>query len=206
MNLIQLGVFLYGLHPFPQILNTRHDEEPSLVSLSLLFWLLLKMVNIGSSYSYGTEDQAEFLCVVSKELHTSGGGMGTEQSHKTKVREPTDRYVITDSLHSPFLIGSFHRHSEPQFAMNLSSKSCLQPPHSLSCISMIFPHLHTHSLQSSFFCFAMLSSVALRSIRFLFSRCPLITPLDLGHTGGRWSEGGGGRGTGGGGREKCHPQ
>uniref|UniRef100_A0A673JI54 Uncharacterized protein n=1 Tax=Sinocyclocheilus rhinocerous TaxID=307959 RepID=A0A673JI54_9TELE len=42
------------------------------------------MVNIGSSYSYGTEDQAEFLCVVSKELHTSGGGLGTEQSHKTK--------------------------------------------------------------------------------------------------------------------------
>lgn len=45
------------------------------------------MVNIGSSYSYGTEDQAEFLCVVSKELHTSGGGLGTEQSHKNKVGE-----------------------------------------------------------------------------------------------------------------------
>ncbi|KAL7868974.1 hypothetical protein AOLI_G00129620 [Acnodon oligacanthus] len=49
--------------------------------------LLWTMVNIGSSYSYGTEDQAEFLCVVSKELHTSGGGMGTEQSHKTKTSE-----------------------------------------------------------------------------------------------------------------------
>lgn len=44
------------------------------------------MVNIGSSYSYGTEDQAEFLCVVSKELHTPGSGLGTEQSHKTKVK------------------------------------------------------------------------------------------------------------------------
>lgn len=43
------------------------------------------MVNIGSSYSYGTEDQAEFLCVVSKELHTPGSCLGTEQSHKTKV-------------------------------------------------------------------------------------------------------------------------
>lgn len=51
------------------------------------------MVNIGSSYSYGTEDQAEFLCVVSKELHTSGGGLGTEQSHKTKVGEPTDTHT-----------------------------------------------------------------------------------------------------------------
>lgn len=47
--------------------------------------MVLQMVNIGSSYSYGTEDQAEFLCVVSKELHTSGGGLGTEQSHKNKV-------------------------------------------------------------------------------------------------------------------------
>lgn len=49
--------------------------------------MVLQMVNIGSSYSYGTEDQAEFLCVVSKELHTSGGGLGTEQSHKNKVGE-----------------------------------------------------------------------------------------------------------------------
>ncbi|XP_024140895.1 BTB/POZ domain-containing protein KCTD5 isoform X2 [Oryzias melastigma] len=49
--------------------------------------LLWTMVNIGSSYSYGTEDQAEFLCVVSKELHTPGSGLGTEQSHKTKPAE-----------------------------------------------------------------------------------------------------------------------
>ncbi|XP_017560995.1 BTB/POZ domain-containing protein KCTD5 isoform X1 [Pygocentrus nattereri] len=49
--------------------------------------LLWTMVNIGSSYSYGSEDQAEFLCVVSKELHTSGGCMETELSHKTKTSE-----------------------------------------------------------------------------------------------------------------------
>ncbi|XP_056153566.1 BTB/POZ domain-containing protein KCTD5 [Lampris incognitus] len=47
----------------------------------------VQMVNIGSSYSYGTEDQAEFLCVVSKELHTPGSGVSTEQSHKTKPSE-----------------------------------------------------------------------------------------------------------------------
>ncbi|XP_041746060.1 BTB/POZ domain-containing protein KCTD5 isoform X1 [Coregonus clupeaformis] len=52
--------------------------------------LLWTMVNIGSSYSYGTEDQAEFLCVVSKELHTPGSGLGTEQSHKTKASEVQD--------------------------------------------------------------------------------------------------------------------
>ncbi|KAG7507328.1 BTB/POZ domain-containing protein KCTD5-like isoform X2 [Solea senegalensis] len=49
--------------------------------------LLWTMVNIGSSYSYGTEDQAEFLCVVSKELHTPGSGLVQEQSHKTKPAE-----------------------------------------------------------------------------------------------------------------------
>ena len=53
------------------------------------------MVNIGSSYSYGTEDQAEFLCVVSKELHTPGSVLGTEQSHKTKVRLNTHRHTHT---------------------------------------------------------------------------------------------------------------
>uniref|UniRef100_A0A8C1U388 Uncharacterized protein n=1 Tax=Cyprinus carpio TaxID=7962 RepID=A0A8C1U388_CYPCA len=54
--------------PFPPVSSTSHDERPSL----FLFLGCFKMVNIGSSYSYGTEDQAEFLCVVSKELHTSG--------------------------------------------------------------------------------------------------------------------------------------
>lgn len=57
----------------------------SLLYLSLCTRARPQMVNIGSSYSYGTEDQAEFLCVVSKELHTAGSGLGTEQSHKTKV-------------------------------------------------------------------------------------------------------------------------
>ncbi|KAL0983975.1 hypothetical protein UPYG_G00135430 [Umbra pygmaea] len=58
--------------------------------------LLWTMVNIGSSYSYGTEDQAEFLCVVSKELHTPGSGLGTEQSHKTKASEVQDEGGVQD--------------------------------------------------------------------------------------------------------------
>ncbi|XP_056285605.1 BTB/POZ domain-containing protein KCTD5 isoform X2 [Pseudoliparis swirei] len=49
--------------------------------------LLWTMVNIGSSYSYGAEDQAEFLCVVSKELHSPGSGLAAEHSHKTKPAE-----------------------------------------------------------------------------------------------------------------------
>lgn len=47
--------------------------------------LSLQLVNIGSSYNYGSEDQAEFLCVVSKELYSSPHGLSSESSRKTKV-------------------------------------------------------------------------------------------------------------------------
>lgn len=49
----------------------------------------LQLVNIGSSYNYGSEDQAEFLCVVSKELYSSPHGLSSESSRKTKVSPPT---------------------------------------------------------------------------------------------------------------------
>uniref|UniRef100_A0A8C2F2N1 Potassium channel tetramerization domain containing 17 n=1 Tax=Cyprinus carpio TaxID=7962 RepID=A0A8C2F2N1_CYPCA len=67
-----------------RVLQCQEEELTQMVSTMSDGWKFEQMVNIGSSYSYGTEDQAEFLCVVSKELHTSGGGLGTEQSHKTK--------------------------------------------------------------------------------------------------------------------------
>lgn len=44
-----------------------------------------QLVSIGSSYNYGSEDQAEFLCVVSKELHSSPYGTTSEPSEKAKV-------------------------------------------------------------------------------------------------------------------------
>lgn len=46
-----------------------------------------QLVNIGSSYNYGSEDQSEFLCVVSKELHNSPYGTASEPSEKAKVGE-----------------------------------------------------------------------------------------------------------------------
>ncbi|KAF4085135.1 hypothetical protein AMELA_G00113890 [Ameiurus melas] len=70
-----------------RVLQCQEEELTQMVSTMSDGWKFEQMVNIGSSYSYGTEDQAEFLCVVSKELHTSGGGLGTEQSHKNKASE-----------------------------------------------------------------------------------------------------------------------
>uniref|UniRef100_A0A8C9KMD6 Potassium channel tetramerization domain containing 5 n=1 Tax=Panthera tigris altaica TaxID=74533 RepID=A0A8C9KMD6_PANTA len=46
------------------------------------------LVSIGSSYNYGSEDQAEFLCVVSKELHNSPYGTTSEPSEKAKWPSP----------------------------------------------------------------------------------------------------------------------
>uniref|UniRef100_A0A8C2F3H5 Potassium channel tetramerization domain containing 17 n=1 Tax=Cyprinus carpio TaxID=7962 RepID=A0A8C2F3H5_CYPCA len=65
-----------------RVLQCQEEELTQMVSTMSDGWKFEQMVNIGSSYSYGTEDQAEFLCVVSKELHTSGGGLGTEQTPK----------------------------------------------------------------------------------------------------------------------------
>ncbi|KAM4715023.1 BTB/POZ domain-containing protein KCTD5 isoform 2-T2 [Anableps anableps] len=70
-----------------RVLQCQEEELTQMVSTMSDGWKFEQMVNIGSSYSYGTEDQAEFLCVVSKELHTPGSGLGTEQSHKTKPPE-----------------------------------------------------------------------------------------------------------------------
>ncbi|XP_031153816.1 BTB/POZ domain-containing protein KCTD5 isoform X4 [Sander lucioperca] len=70
-----------------RVLQCQEEELTQMVSTMSDGWKFEQMVNIGSSYSYGTEDQAEFLCVVSKELHTPGSGLATEQSHKTKPAE-----------------------------------------------------------------------------------------------------------------------
>uniref|UniRef100_G1RE29 Potassium channel tetramerisation-type BTB domain-containing protein n=1 Tax=Nomascus leucogenys TaxID=61853 RepID=G1RE29_NOMLE len=52
---------------------------------SLYGWCEGRLVSIGSSYNYGNEDQAEFLCVVSKELHNTPYGTASEPSEKAKI-------------------------------------------------------------------------------------------------------------------------
>lgn len=51
----------------------------------------LQLVSIGSSYNYGNEDQSEFLCVVSKELHNQSYGTNSEPSEKAKVSASAHR-------------------------------------------------------------------------------------------------------------------
>lgn len=53
---------------------------------SLSWWLPSQLISIGSSYNYGNEDQAEFLCVVSRELNNSTNGIVIEPTEKAKVR------------------------------------------------------------------------------------------------------------------------
>lgn len=55
------------------------------VEIQLIFFFIFQLVSIGSSYNYGNEDQAEFLCVVSKELHNTPYGTTSEPSEKAKV-------------------------------------------------------------------------------------------------------------------------
>ena len=54
-----------------------------------------QLISIGSSYNYGNEDQAEFLCVVSRELNNSTNGIVIEPSEKAKVSRPARRLPLT---------------------------------------------------------------------------------------------------------------
>uniref|UniRef100_A0A4X2KT47 Uncharacterized protein n=1 Tax=Vombatus ursinus TaxID=29139 RepID=A0A4X2KT47_VOMUR len=49
-------------------------------------WKILHLgKHLGSSHSYGNEDQTEFLCVLSKELNNSINGIVIEPSENTKI-------------------------------------------------------------------------------------------------------------------------
>ncbi|KFW12532.1 BTB/POZ domain-containing protein KCTD17, partial [Eurypyga helias] len=69
-----------------RVLQCQEEELTQMVSTMSDGWRFEQLVNIGSSYNYGNEDQTEFLCVVSKELYNSHNGLSSEPSHKAKVR------------------------------------------------------------------------------------------------------------------------
>ncbi|XP_021072588.1 BTB/POZ domain-containing protein KCTD17 isoform X3 [Mus pahari] len=68
-----------------RVLQCQEEELTQMVSTMSDGWRFEQLVNIGSSYNYGSEDQAEFLCVVSKELHSSPHGLSSESTRKAKV-------------------------------------------------------------------------------------------------------------------------
>lgn len=55
------------------------------ISQTVLSSVCRQLISIGSSYNYGNEDQAEFLCVVSRELNNSTNGIVIEPTEKAKV-------------------------------------------------------------------------------------------------------------------------
>nr|XP_032635087.1 BTB/POZ domain-containing protein KCTD17 isoform X2 [Chelonoidis abingdonii] len=68
-----------------RVLQCQEEELTQMVSTMSDGWRFEQLVNIGSSYNYGNEDQTEFLCVVSKELYNSPNGLSSEPSRKAKV-------------------------------------------------------------------------------------------------------------------------
>ncbi|XP_007519412.2 BTB/POZ domain-containing protein KCTD17 isoform X11 [Erinaceus europaeus] len=70
-----------------RVLQCQEEELTQMVSTMSDGWRFEQLVNIGSSYNYGSEDQAEFLCVVSKELYSAPHGLSSESSRKTQSAE-----------------------------------------------------------------------------------------------------------------------
>lgn len=68
-----------------RVLQCHEDELTQMVSTMSDGWKFEQLINIGSQYTYGTEEHAEFLCVVSREYGES------LNSHET---EPTDRAKV----------------------------------------------------------------------------------------------------------------
>ncbi|XP_059968105.1 BTB/POZ domain-containing protein KCTD17 isoform X5 [Mesoplodon densirostris] len=78
-----------------RVLQCQEEELTQMVSTMSDGWRFEQLVSIGSSYNYGSEDQAEFLCVVSKELYSSPHGLSSESSRKTKATDFGDCCLCT---------------------------------------------------------------------------------------------------------------
>lgn len=58
--------------------------NPKMVSTMSDGWRFEQLINIGTQYNYGSEDNAEFLCVVSKEC--IGPTLGREQESNDRAK------------------------------------------------------------------------------------------------------------------------
>ncbi|XP_068438970.1 BTB/POZ domain-containing protein KCTD2 isoform X1 [Clinocottus analis] len=68
-----------------RVLQCQEEELTQMVSTMSDGWKFEQLISIGSSYNYGNEDQAEFLCVVSRELNNSTNGIVIEPTEKAKI-------------------------------------------------------------------------------------------------------------------------
>uniref|UniRef100_H2YV76 BTB domain-containing protein n=1 Tax=Ciona savignyi TaxID=51511 RepID=H2YV76_CIOSA len=77
-----------------RVIQCLEDELTHTVSAMSDGWKFEQLISVGSSYSYGNIDQAEFLCVVSKELVNNHTGIPTEQTNKAKLmQEQGSRFI-----------------------------------------------------------------------------------------------------------------
>lgn len=68
-----------------RVLQCSEEELTQIVSAMSDGWKFEQLINIGSQYNYGSEDHAEFLCVVSKECPNLVNGQAAEPTDKEKV-------------------------------------------------------------------------------------------------------------------------
>ncbi|OWA49857.1 BTB/POZ domain-containing protein KCTD5 [Hypsibius exemplaris] len=70
-----------------RVLQCHEDELTQMVSTLSDGWKFEQLINVGPSYTYGNDDHAEFLCVVSRSSPTRGDA-------RDQPNDPTDRGKI----------------------------------------------------------------------------------------------------------------
>merc|ERR1712180_218495 len=74
-----------GKHVY-RVLQCHEDELTQMVSTMSDGWKFEQLINIGSQYQYGSDDHAEYLCIVSREYPTQqGSGSETKPTDRAKV-------------------------------------------------------------------------------------------------------------------------
>jgi hypothetical protein len=86
--------------------------------------LFCQLISIGSSYNYGNEDQAEFLCVVSRELNNSTNGIVIEPSEKAKVKTKEPGMVVhaCNPSTQEAMVGELQVRGQPGLHSNILSQ------------------------------------------------------------------------------------
>ncbi|EQB77276.1 hypothetical protein CB1_000265065 [Camelus ferus] len=101
-----------------RVLQCQEEELTQMVSTMSDGWKFEQLISIGSSYNYGNEDQAEFLCVVSRELNNSTNGIVIEPSEKAKHGFAVFPGPVQDHIPAPQPPAQPSRPPQGQFPMD----------------------------------------------------------------------------------------